>query len=161
MGTEVSTAPKAGPLGYGMAPVAVAGGFTLICAFGLLGGGYGVMTNAFASLATPPAIHAAPVAGADQAVANETGDGTGTSTAGPTTPPERGSAPEKAQPADTVYLIRWGDTLSQISRDTGVSVERLAQYNSILNVDLIYADALLRIPYILIPGQDNTAAAAK
>lgn len=159
MGTEVSAAPKAGPLGYGMAPVAVAGGFTLLCALGLLGGGYGVIANAFAPPASPPGIHAAPAPGVDET--NKTDDGTGTSTAGPTAPPERESAPKKAQPTDTVYYIQWGDTLSQISLDTGVSVKRLAEYNSIPDVDLIYADAILRIPYILIPGQENTEAPTK
>jgi hypothetical protein len=158
MGTAASTAPKAGPLGYGMGPVAVAGGITLLCAFGLMGGGYGVIANAFA----PSAIHAVPALGAngtDEAPAAN--DGAGTSPAGPTTPPERVSAPEVAQLADTVYLIKWGDTLSQISLDTGVSVERLAEHNSISNVDLIYADALLRIPYVLIPGEAGAAAPTK
>lgn len=158
MGIEASRAPTAGPLGYGMGPVAVAGGITLLCAFGLLGGGYGVIANAF----TPSVIHAAPVVESDVTgdvpAAN---DGAGTSTAGPTTPPERVSAPAEAPPADTLYLIKWGDTLSQISLDTGVSVERLAEYNSITNVDLIYADALLRIPYILVPGEAGAAAPQK
>ena len=166
-GTNAGTAPKAGPLGYGMAPVAVAGGITLLCALGLVVGGYGVVANAFAPASSPPGIQAAPVPGDDDED-SETGTGgtedtegtdgttgtdvgTGTSTDGPTPPPERESAPEEAQPADTVYYIQWGDTLSQISLDTGVSVERLAEYNAIPNVDLIYANAILRIPYILIP----------
>ena len=155
-------------MGYGMAPVAVAGGITLMCALGLVAGGYGVVANAFAPAASPPGIHAAPAPGADDEDEDSgtgtgtggidendgttgTDDGTGTSTDGPTPPPERESAPEEAQPADTVYYIQWGDTLSQISLDTGVSVERLAEYNAIPNVDLIYANAILRIPYILIP----------
>jgi nucleoid-associated protein YgaU len=164
MGTEESRAPKAGPLGYGMAPVAVAGGITLVCALGLLGGGFGVVANAL-SPQTPTGIHAAPAPGeagkADQGNASGTNDGTGTSTAGPTAPPERGSAPATAQPTDTVYWIKWGDTLSQISLDTGVSVERLAEYNSIPNADLIYAGEILRIPYILVPGEGSAVAPAK
>ncbi|WP_459793220.1 LysM peptidoglycan-binding domain-containing protein [Arthrobacter sp. AD-310] len=157
MGTEESRAPKAGPLGYGMAPVAVAGGITLLCALGLLGGGFGVVANALAPQ-TPTGVHAAP---APVEADLNNASGTGTDTAGPTTPPERGSAPAEVAPADTIYLIKWGDTLSQISLGTGVSVERLAEYNSIEDVDLIYAGALLRIPYILIPGDGNAAAPTK
>jgi LysM repeat protein len=157
MGTEVSSALRAGPLGYGMGPVAVAGGITLMCAVGLLFGGYGVVANALSPAASPPGIHAAPGTGADDEADEDEAD---TSTPTPTPTPERESAPEEeAPPTDTVYLIQWGDTLTQISRDTGVSVERLAEYNSIPNVDLIYADALLNIPYILIPGPESTTEA--
>lgn len=166
MDTNPSAAPKAGPMGYGMAPVAVAGGITLLCALGLVAGGYGVVANALAPTASS-SVQAPPVpGGADEDGETGTGgtedtegtdgttgndDGTGTTTDGPTPPPERESAPDEAQPADTIYYIQWGDTLSQISLDTGVSVERLADYNSIPNVDLIFANAILRIPYILIP----------
>ncbi|MCB5280556.1 LysM peptidoglycan-binding domain-containing protein [Arthrobacter sp. ES1] len=158
METDVNTAPKAGPQGYGMAPVAAAGGVAVLCLVLLLVGGYGVVANALEPAAPPAKSHAAPVAGADGK--NKT-DGTGTSTAGPTAPPERGSAPTTAQPADTVRYIVWGDTLSQISLETGVSVDRLAQYNAIPKVDLIYAESSLRVPYLLIPGQETPAAPAK
>lgn len=157
METEVSTAPKAGSA-YGMAPVAAAGGVAVLCLIGLLVGSAGVVANALEPAAPPAAIPVSPVTGAD--AKNKT-DGTGTSTAGPTTPPERGSAPSTSQPADTVRYIHWGDTLSQISLETGVSVDRLAQYNAIPKVDLIYADSSLRVPYLLIPGQETPAAPAK
>lgn len=154
MGTEASPAPNAGPLGYGMAPVAAAGAVTLLCAIALLIGGPGAVADALASTAPPQEKHSSssPAGGNE----GKPDDGTGTSTAGPTAPPERGSAPEPAQPADTVRYLVWGDTLSQISLETGVSVQRLAEYNSIPNADLIYADEMLTIPYILIP---NDAAA--
>lgn len=48
-----------------------------------------------------------------------------------------------------VYIPRrlvWGDTLWDISQETGVSVERLAEYNDIPNPDLIYAGDILRVP---------------
>lgn len=48
-----------------------------------------------------------------------------------------------------VYIPRrlvWGDTLWDISQETGVSVERLAEYNGIPNPDLIYAGDTLRVP---------------
>lgn len=169
MGTEGSRAPKAGPLGYGMAPVAVAGGLTLLCGVGVLVGGFGVVANALSPQPAPAAVQASPVPGETDnggpsenaspapseeasSEATETDDGTGTSTDGPTAPPERESAPSAVQPADTVYWIQWGDTLSQISLDTAVSVDHLAEYNGIPNPDLIYADEILRIPYARTPG---------
>lgn len=40
---------------------------------------------------------------------------------------------------NTVYIVRWGDTLSGISDATGISIDKLAYDNHIENVDLIYA----------------------
>jgi hypothetical protein len=157
METRVSTAPKA-VLGSDMAPVAAAGGVAVVIIALLLVGGSGMVASALEPAAPPAEIHASPVSGTDGM--NET-DGTGTSTAGPTAPPERGSAPTNAQPSDTVRYIHWGDTLSQISLETGVSVDRLAQYNAIPMVDLIYAESALRVPYLLIPGQETPAAPTK
>lgn len=47
---------------------------------------------------------------------------------------------------DTVYLIQNGDTLTHISSMVCYSVDELAEYNHIRNVDLIYAGSVLRIP---------------
>lgn len=44
------------------------------------------------------------------------------------------------------YDVQWGDTLSGVSRSTGVSVDDLARENGIENVDLIYAGSSLRVP---------------
>jgi len=154
----LSTAPKAGPLADGMAPVIAAGGVAVLCLVGLLVGGPGVIANALEPAAPAVSTHAAPVNGASGEMKT---DGTGTSTAGPTTPPERGSAPSTSPAQDTVRYIHWGDTLSQISLETGVSVDRLAQYNAIPKVDLIYADSSLRVPYLLIPGADASTGTPK
>lgn len=154
MDTEEEASPNEGPLGFGAGAVVAVGAMTVLCAVGLLVGGHGVVTKAFAA-SEPAAVTATPDPGTTATDRSEDGTGTG---AEPTPPPERGSAPKPVEPTDTVYLIRWGDTLSQISLDTGVSVGRLAEYNSIPNVDLIYAEAPLTIPYILIPGQDAPAA---
>ena len=43
------------------------------------------------------------------------------------------------------YTIQLGDTLSGISEKLGVSVDELASDNQIKNVDLIYANSVLRI----------------
>lgn len=58
--------------------------------------------------------------------------------------------PPVVQPVDDrntrVYIVQPGDTLSGISAATGVSVDMLAQANSIADVNLIYADSALVIP---------------
>lgn len=46
----------------------------------------------------------------------------------------------------TVYHIVWGDTLCDISRKLGFSVDELADYNKIRDVNLIYAESLMRVP---------------
>lgn len=45
----------------------------------------------------------------------------------------------KADISGNKYTIVWGDTLSAISEATNITVEKLAQWNSISNVDLIFA----------------------
>lgn len=44
-----------------------------------------------------------------------------------------------------IYTIKYGDTLSEIALEFGVSVERLVELNNIENPDLIYAGSKLRI----------------
>lgn len=45
-----------------------------------------------------------------------------------------------------VYIVKKGDTLSAVSGIVGYSVDELAEYNHIKNVNLIYIDESLRIP---------------
>lgn len=45
-----------------------------------------------------------------------------------------------------VYMIQPGDILTKISAAFGYSVDELANYNQIRNVNLIYANSALRIP---------------
>lgn len=45
-----------------------------------------------------------------------------------------------------VYLIKWGDNLTKLSRIFGYSVDELADFNCIRDVNLIYAESSLRIP---------------
>ena len=45
-----------------------------------------------------------------------------------------------------VYFVKKGDTLSAISGIVGYSVDELAEYNHIKNVNLIYTNESLRIP---------------
>lgn len=46
----------------------------------------------------------------------------------------------------TQYVVKPGDTLSEISCKFGVSVDALAKVNDICDVNLIYAESVLRIP---------------
>ena len=44
-----------------------------------------------------------------------------------------------------IYTIKYGDTLTSISRKLGVSIEDIAKLNDIRNINLIYAGERLRI----------------
>jgi LysM repeat protein len=61
--------------------------------------------------------------------------------------PEAPPTPAPAPVGETsVYEIEQGDTLTEISRKTGVSVQRLAEANAIIDVNWIYAGSSLVIP---------------
>lgn len=45
-----------------------------------------------------------------------------------------------------VYMIQPGDTLTSISATLGYSVDEIANFNQIRNVNLIYANSALRVP---------------
>ena len=47
-----------------------------------------------------------------------------------------------------VYIVQPGDTLTSISAALGYSVDELANFNQIRNVNLIYAYSALRIPEV-------------
>lgn len=110
--------------------------------------------------ATAPKTETQSDASDDKTAATETTDtaqATGTAEA---TDTDKAKAPgtDDAQPAQTgaatetppagpkVITIRYGDTLSSISLETGVSVDELAAANGIRDVNLIYADSSLQIP---------------
>lgn len=59
--------------------------------------------------------------------------------------------------ADTQYTVQPGDTLYRISLRFGVSVQALAQTNSIANINLIYAGQTIRIPGVAGPGPQPTS----
>ena len=46
----------------------------------------------------------------------------------------------------SVYIVQPGDTLSSISAATGVSVDKIAQANSLIDVNRIYKESALVIP---------------
>lgn len=74
----------------------------------------------------------------------------------PQTPGDKGEPVSPVQPVDgstvddgrdaSIYIVRPGDTLSSISAATGVSVDKIAQANSLVDVNRIYKDSALVIP---------------
>ncbi|MEJ2748129.1 MAG: LysM peptidoglycan-binding domain-containing protein, partial [Anaerolineae bacterium] len=44
------------------------------------------------------------------------------------------------------YQVKWGDTLTKIAAQFGVSLQSIVTANNISNPDLIYADQILQIP---------------
>ena len=69
---------------------------------------------------------------------------------------EKDPVPPAVQPVDgsnvndgrdaSVYIVQPGDTLSSISAATGVSVDKIAQVNSLVDVNCIYKESALVIP---------------
>ena len=47
-----------------------------------------------------------------------------------------------------MYVVKPGNTLTQISRLYGISIESIVQLNDIKNPNLIFAGEVLRIPVI-------------
>jgi LysM repeat protein len=60
---------------------------------------------------------------------------------GGTPPPAPGPSP-----IPTRYVVQAGDTLYSIARQFGVNVWQLAQFNNLMNPNLIYAGQVLMIP---------------
>lgn len=52
----------------------------------------------------------------------------------------------KVSGTGVVYDVQWGDTLSDISRRFGVSVDEIAAANGLWDPNLIYADSSLQVP---------------
>ncbi|MDP3027414.1 MAG: LysM domain-containing protein [Nanoarchaeota archaeon] len=53
---------------------------------------------------------------------------------------------KKAQPEFETYIVKYGDTLSEIAERQGVPMRELVYWNKIQNPDLIYEKQKLRIP---------------
>ena len=47
-----------------------------------------------------------------------------------------------------LYIVRRGNTLTQIAREYGVTIENIVELNGIANPNLIYIGETLRIPTI-------------
>lgn len=164
---------KAGPLGYGNGPLLTAG---VMVSGALLFAGWGAVQMAIAedSPENPPSVSAPATPGTEDESPDDGGsskqggevtvtlpdkDGNGVADAledkdddkqpgrdggdtGRTDEDETGETEPKA----SVYTIQEGDTLSEISGETGVPVDILVEENRIQNPNLIYAGASLLIP---------------
>lgn len=174
-------ARRGSALGYGMAPVLAAGVLTAVMAGGLIGGGVAMAsTLADGSTGKPVATATAPVSDpSDPSDPSTTDPEGGGSTQNPTSSPDRGSdqgeesdhknkendsdqestggQDQQTQRKDEIYIVQWGDTLTSISAKYGISVDMLAEYNHIRDVNLIYADSAMLVPYsqLNIPAQPD------
>ena len=61
------------------------------------------------------------------------------------TEPEVQDMPPEA-PSETVYVVKYGDTLSGIAKEYGTTYQALAAYNGIANPNLIHVGDKIRIP---------------
>ena len=73
----------------------------------------------------------------------------GSASSGATAPAVGDEKTVDKKPDADVYHVEWGDTLSGISGQVGVSVDALAHANEIDNVDLIYADSSIVVPEVV------------
>lgn len=64
--------------------------------------------------------------------------------AAPVEPEVPDSQPEA--PSETVYVVKYGDTLSGIAKEYGTTYQDLAAYNGIANPNLIHVGDKIRIP---------------
>ena len=78
--------------------------------------------------------------------------GAQTPVADPSTPPDRDSdQPETVAQEDAIYTINEGDTLTSISAELGMSVDAIAEYNAVRDINVISEGAVLRVPFIYVP----------
>lgn len=173
--TDPQRAKSVGPLGYGMGPVAVAGGAALLLGGIVIFGGPSVAMQLISDEEedqSPPPASSTESPGTDEDPSTGPED--------PDDDPDRDSDPDDTvsddqdsdsdsseDPSsdetsdenregvdedgylteDVVHVVEYGETLSSISADYGVPVEILTEHNSISDVNLIYADSALLIPY--------------
>jgi hypothetical protein len=70
----------------------------------------------------------------------------------PVTPPDRDSDQTGVPPQeDEIYYIQDGDTLTELSARFDMSVDALANYNAVRDVNVISEGAALRVPFIYAP----------
>lgn len=137
--TEESGAPATKPLGRApMVAVAIAG--TLLAGLLTVSG-----ITAAGAMATPR-----PASSPEAPPTPPTGDEA--PVADPSTPPDRDSDQTgDVEQKDTIYTIVEGDTLTSISAKLGVSVDAIADYNAVRDINVISEGAVLRLPFIYVP----------
>lgn len=142
---QTSGAGGRGSSGFGKSAVFAAGGVAVLLAALLIPSGIGVAR----------ALTVQPSATATLAPSNSE-TGAQTPVADSSALPDRSSDPTSAPsasptPEDTIYDVQPGDTLTSISARLGMSVDSIAAYNAVRNVDVISSGSVLRVPYIYVP----------
>lgn len=141
--------------GYGSAPVLAGGILGGVLLIALVLGSFSAANAMSAENARTPVPSASdsstpspdstapPIPGSGNAVPG---------TEDPVAPPDRVSD-QTGEPAveDTIYSIQEGDTLTDISAQFGISVDYLADYNAVRDVNVISEGAALRVPFVYIP----------
>lgn len=160
--------PRGAPRDFARGPVVAGGALAVILIGGLAAGLAG-------GLSASPAAHVqsgkqveGPAEAPDPATTGRPAEetpGTGVPTPSPT--PDRDSDQEgennegpEALPVrqDHVYYIQAGDTLTSISAEFEISVDALAEYNRVRDVNVINEGAVLLVPYVYTPPEGWDAA---
>lgn len=133
------------PLGYGKGPLVAGSVMAAILVPLLIASGIG----AASAMSNPrSAINSQP---SEAPPTPDTGDES-PGTDNPATPPDRDSDQTVAPPPeDTIYYIQRGDTLTALSAKFGMSIDYIANYNAVRDVNIINEGAVLRVPYIYVP----------
>ena len=75
----------------------------------------------------------------------------------PLSPPDRDSDQNAVIPQeDEIYYIQDGDTLTALSARFGVSIDYIAAYNAVRDVNVISEGAVLRVPFLYVPPAGST-----
>ncbi|MCI4659641.1 LysM peptidoglycan-binding domain-containing protein [Cryobacterium zhongshanensis] len=140
-------------LGYGKGPLVAGVLVAAVLIPVLILGGVGA-TSAMTAVAPTPASQSQTTA------PPTTVPGTAVpGTDAPVTPPDRGSD-QTGVPAqaDQVYYIQDGDTLTSLSARFGMSIDYIANYNAVRDVNVISEGAVLRVPFIYLPPAAGSPA---
>ena len=122
-------------------PVLILSGISATNAMATKGGATTTMQTAAAKIEAPPT----PVPG-DAAPGTDD----------PVTPPDRNSDQIGVPPqADEIYYIQNGDTLTDLSARFGMSIDYIADYNAVRDVNVISEGAALRVPFIFVPPAEG------
>lgn len=184
MSDENGSSQKGSSSPYGLGPVFAGVGMTGVLLLGAVFGGVGMAKNMSSaddatvisegqnSPSADPSASGEPGSSAGQSNGEfdpsegsqdpedgNNGSAEGTDPKGPdhdsTTTPDRDSDQASKTSKVIVYQVVSGDTLTSISSEFGVGVDRIAEYNKIRDVNVIYAGSALQLPILVIPTDDK------
>lgn len=79
----------------------------------------------------------------------------------PAAKPAPAPAPKPSTPAETVYVVKAGDTLSSIASKYGTTYQKLAEYNGIANPNIISVGQKIKIPNGSASSSSGASSAIK